>query len=55
MRIVFEDELFLVLHLMVAGGLRWREAKAGVHGRIGLAAFDFEHGALLLTEASKKR
>ncbi len=56
-RIVFalEDELFLVLHLMVAGRLRWRKARAGIPGRIGLAAFDFEHGALLLTEASKKK
>ena len=56
-RIVFEfdDGLFLVLHLMVAGRLRWRKPKAGIPGRMGLAAFDFEHGTLLLTEASKKK
>jgi formamidopyrimidine-DNA glycosylase len=56
-RIVFglEGDLFLVLHLMVAGRLRWRKPKAGIPGRMGLAAFDFEHGTLLLTEASKKK
>ncbi len=56
-RIVFalEDELFLVLHLMVAGRLRWRDPGAAVQGRVGLAAFDFEHGTLLLSEASKKK
>ncbi len=51
----FDDELSLVLHLMVAGRLRWRKPKAGIPGRMGLAAFDFEHGTLLLTEASKKK
>jgi len=50
-----EGGLFLVLHLMIAGRLRWRPAAAGIPGRIGLAAFDFEHGALLLTEASPKK
>ena len=50
-----EDELFLVLHLMVAGRLRWAPAGAKLPGRIGQAAFDFEHGALLLTEAGSKR
>jgi len=52
-RIVFEleDELFLVLHLMIAGRLRWRKPGAASPGRIGQAAFDFEHGTLLLTEA----
>ena len=51
----FGDELFLVLHLMVAGRLRWREPGAGIPGRVGLAAFDFEAGTVLLTEASKKK
>ncbi len=51
----FEDELFLVLHLMVAGRLRWRKPGAGIPGRMGLAAFDFADGTLLLTEASKKK
>jgi formamidopyrimidine-DNA glycosylase len=48
--------LFLVVHLMVAGRLRWRPAGAPVPGRIGLAAFDFgPAGTLLLTEASTKK
>ena len=56
-RIVFEfdDELFLVLHLMIAGRLRWREKGAALTGKIGLAAFDFSSGTLLLTEASPKK
>ncbi|HYL06800.1 MAG TPA: DNA-formamidopyrimidine glycosylase family protein [Thermoanaerobaculia bacterium] len=56
-RIVFELEgrLYLVLHLMVAGRLRWRPAGAGIPGRNGLAAFDFASGTLLLTEASSKK
>jgi formamidopyrimidine-DNA glycosylase len=48
-------ELFLVLHLMVAGRLRWRRAGAAMPGRHGLAAFDFTTGTLLLTEASSKK
>ena len=56
-RIVFEldDDLFLVLHLMIAGRLRWRERGAKVPGKLGLAAFDFPTGTLLLTEASPKK
>jgi formamidopyrimidine-DNA glycosylase len=56
-RIVFELEgdLFLVLHLMVAGRLHWKPRGAKLPGRIGLAAFDFEDGTLLLTEASTKK
>ncbi len=56
-RIVFalEDDLFLVLHLMVAGRLHWKEPGAKIPGRVGLAAFDFPTGALTLTEASKKK
>ncbi len=56
-RIVFEleDELFLVIHLMIAGRLRWRKPGAGLPGRIGLAAFDFEAGTIIFTEASKKK
>jgi formamidopyrimidine-DNA glycosylase len=50
-----EQELFLVVHLMIAGRLRWRRPGAGIPGRNGLAAFDFEGGSLLLTEASKRR
>jgi formamidopyrimidine-DNA glycosylase len=51
----FEDELFLVIHLMIAGRLRWGAAGMKAPGRIGLAAFDFDEGALLLTEAGSKR
>ena len=50
-----EGELFLVIHLMIAGRLRWRPAGAKPPGRIGLAAFDFPDGTLLLTEAGRKR
>jgi len=52
---VLQDDLFLVLHLMVAGRLHWRPAKAPVPGRVGLAAFDFPTGTLVLTEASPKK
>jgi len=51
----FEGDLWLVLHLMIAGRLRWREAGAKIPGRIGLAAFDFPDGTLLLTEAGTKK
>jgi formamidopyrimidine-DNA glycosylase len=56
-RIVLDlgDELFLVLHLMIAGRLHWRPAGARLTGKIGLAAFDFSTGTLLLTEAGTKR
>ena len=56
-RIVFEleDDLFLVLHLMVAGRIRWKDRGATVPKRVGLAAFDFPNGTLLLTEASTKK
>jgi len=50
-----EDELFIVIHLMIAGRLRWAAASAKAPGKIGLAAFDFEDGTLLLTEAGSKR
>ncbi len=51
----FEEQLFLVLHLMIAGRLRWRERGAAIPGRMGLAAFDFPAGTLILTEAGSKR
>ena len=56
-RIIFvlEDELFLVLHLMVAGRLKWAAAGAKIPGKVGLAAFDFSSGTLLLREASSKK
>jgi formamidopyrimidine-DNA glycosylase len=53
--LAFDDELFLVLHLMIAGRLRWRERGAGIPGKVGLAAFDFPEGTLLLTEAGARR
>jgi formamidopyrimidine-DNA glycosylase len=56
-RIVFEldGDLFLVLHLMIAGRLQWKPAGAKPPGRIGLACFDFSNGTLVLTEAGTKR
>ncbi len=51
----FDPDLFLVLHLMVAGRLRWAEAKWEIPRKRGLAAFDFSTGSLLLTEAGTKR
>jgi formamidopyrimidine-DNA glycosylase len=56
-RIVFEleDDLYLVLHLMIAGRLRWREAGKKPTGKIDLGAFEFTTGTLLLTEAGSKR
>lgn len=50
-----EEDYHLILHLMIAGRLRWRKPRAGIPGRLGLAAFDFPDGTLLLTEASKKK
>ncbi len=56
-RIVLEldDDLFLVIHLMIAGRLRWLDSGAKVPGKIGLAAFDFPNGSLIFTEAGSKR
>src|SRR5713101_8180533 len=56
-RIVFclEANRFLVLHLMIAGRLHWKERGAKLPGRIGLAAFDFAAGTLTLTEAGTKK
>jgi formamidopyrimidine-DNA glycosylase len=52
----FERELILVLHLMIAGRLRWKEPGCSVAAPAALAAFDFESGSLLFTEqGSKKR
>ncbi|TMH89962.1 MAG: formamidopyrimidine-DNA glycosylase [Betaproteobacteria bacterium] len=56
-RIVFELEgaLFLVLHLMIAGRLRWLAKNKKPPGRISLAALEFEDGTLIFTEAGTKR
>ena len=50
-----QDDLHLVLHLMIAGRLRWKDPGVAVPRRRGLAAFDFEDGSILLTEASTKK
>jgi formamidopyrimidine-DNA glycosylase len=56
-RIVFalEDELFLVVHLMIAGRFRWKPPGTKPPGKVGLAAFEFPSGVLILTEAGTKR
>lgn len=54
--LALEDDLFVVIHLMVAGRFKWHDAPgAKIPGRVGLAAFDFDAGTLVLTEASKKK
>src|SRR5580658_1835146 len=50
-----DGDLWLVLHLMIAGRLHWRPPGARLGGRQNLAAFDFPHGSLTLTEAGTKR
>jgi formamidopyrimidine-DNA glycosylase len=50
----FSDDYFAVLHLMIAGRLHWKAVGEPIRGRSGLAAFDFAHGTLLLTEAGSK-
>jgi formamidopyrimidine-DNA glycosylase len=50
-----DNDLWLVLHLMIAGRLHWRAAGAQLKGRNSLAAFDFPEGSLVLTEAGTKR
>jgi formamidopyrimidine-DNA glycosylase len=50
-----EGDLWLVLHLMIAGRLHWRAPEAKLAGRQSLAAFDFPTGSLVLTEAGSKR
>ena len=50
-----DDELFVVIHLMIAGRFRWKTPGAAIPARLGLAAFDFASGSLLLTEAGSRR
>jgi formamidopyrimidine-DNA glycosylase len=50
-----EQDLWLVLHLMIAGRLHWRNREVKLAGRQNLAAFDFSNGSLILTEAGAKR
>ena len=53
--VALDRDLFIVLHLMIAGRLRWRDRGAAIPGKVGLAAFDFPTGTTLLTEAGSKR
>ena len=53
--ITLDGDLFLILHLMIAGRLHWKEKGARLPGKVGLAAFDFSTGTLVLTEAGTKR
>ncbi|MDQ6825846.1 MAG: formamidopyrimidine-DNA glycosylase [Candidatus Eremiobacteraeota bacterium] len=50
-----DGDLWILIHLMIAGRLHWKSAGARVHGRTTLAGFDFPNGTLLLTEAGAKR
>jgi formamidopyrimidine-DNA glycosylase len=50
-----DDDIWIVIHLMIAGRFRWLKPGAKLPGRLGLAAFDFENGTLLLTEAGTQR
>lgn len=51
----FPDELFLVIHLMVAGRLQWKPPRSAVPKKVGLAGFEFEPGTLILTEQGTKK
>ncbi len=53
--LVFTHERFLVIHLMIAGRLRWMAPGKKPPGRLGLVHFEFAHGSLVLTEAGSKR
>jgi formamidopyrimidine-DNA glycosylase len=53
--IALEGEVFVLIHLMIAGRLHWKEAGARLPGKVGLAALDFSTGTLTLTEAGSKR
>lgn len=56
-QIVFclDGDLFMVIHLMIAGRLQWKENGKGVPGKLGMASFDFPAGTLTLTEAGSKK
>jgi formamidopyrimidine-DNA glycosylase len=53
--LVLEDDLFVVIHLMIAGRFRWKPAGSSTGGKLTLAAFEFPNGSLQLTEAGSKR
>ena len=50
-----EEELYLVLHLMIAGRLHWRPPRGRIPGKLGIAALDFPTGTLLVTEAGTRK
>src|SRR3989449_11375326 len=50
-----QDQRFVVIHLMIAGRLHWKAAGARPPGKIGVAAFDFSTGTLVMTEAGTKK
>jgi formamidopyrimidine-DNA glycosylase len=52
--IALEDDCYIAVHLMIAGRFRWYKAGARIPGKLGLMAFDFTSGTLVLTEASQK-
>ena len=51
----FDDDLFILMHLMIAGRLHWRPPGAPLVRRLGLAAVDFAEGSVVLTEAGTKK
>ncbi|MEQ1757801.1 MAG: DNA-formamidopyrimidine glycosylase family protein [Vicinamibacterales bacterium] len=53
--IALEGEIFLIIHLMIAGRFRWKPRGAKVPGKVGLLAIDFDHGTLVMTEAGSRR
>jgi formamidopyrimidine-DNA glycosylase len=50
-----ESDLFLIIHLMIAGRFKWLDRGAKIPGKVGLAAFDFDNGSLIFTEAGSQR
>jgi formamidopyrimidine-DNA glycosylase len=50
-----EPDYFVIIHLMIAGRFRWKERGVAIPAKVGLAAFDFDNGTLLMTEAGSKR
>ncbi len=53
--LVLDGEIFVVLHLMIAGRLHWKKPRASIAGRMDLAAFDFDDGSLTFTEVARKK
>ena len=53
--LALEADLFLIIHLMIAGRLRWKPPGAKLARKLGLAAFDFDEGTIIFTEAGSKK